>query len=258
MSSDACFVAGMRVTPLDVPAAVERICADAASSTPRVYALVNAHSSKLRRESPEYGSLLEDSRRVIGLADGASVSAAARLSGCTDVGRSPGPDLLEACCAECARTGVPVFLLGGAPGVAERLAEVLAARHEGLHVAGTATPPYGEWSEAEDGRLVRAVRDSGAKLVWMGVSAPKQEIWAYRHADKVGVPLVCVGAAFDFATGSKPRAPRWMRRAGIEWMHRLMTEPGRLWKRYLVGNWLFVVDVARYGRHAAHPANAAD
>lgn len=223
----------------------------ARDATPVVYVLVNAHSAKLRRESPPYAALLADTGRCVNLPDGASVTYAARLLGYGDIGRCPGPDLMEAICARAAVDGIPVFLLGGAEGVADSLADALRSRHEGLFVAGTATPAFGEWSDEENRRLVEAVTASGARILFTGVSAPKQEIWAYEHLDDLGMPIVCVGAAFDFGTGRKSRAPQWMRRAGLEWVHRLLSEPGRMWKRYLVGNTLFMWDVLRYGRKPA-------
>lgn len=244
-------VAGVTVTAHSTVGAVEQIHADCSQVRRRTYILVNAHSAKLRRESPAYARLLADTERCVNLPDGASVTYAARLLGYGDIGRCPGPDLMEAVCARAAAEGVPVFLLGGAEGVADALADALRSRHEGLIVAGTATPPFGEWPEEENRRLVEAVKSSGARILFMGVSAPKQEIWAYEHLDELKMPILCVGAAFDFGTGRKSRAPEWMRRAGIEWVHRLLSEPGRMWKRYLVGNTLFVWDVLRYGRKPA-------
>jgi len=240
----------MPVVPADLNAASNLICTDAHAGKPRVYALVNAHSAKLRRDSAAYAGVL-DSDRTLGLPDGASMSFAARLVGHGDIGRSPGPDLLEVCAAQCAREGLPVFLLGGADGVADSLSARLRERHEGLVVAGVATPPFGDWPETESARLLASVRQSGARVLWMGVSAPKQEVWAHERIDQLGMPAVCVGAAFDFSTGRKSRAPRWMRSVGLEWAYRLMTEPRRMWQRYLVGNSMFLFDALRYGRRRA-------
>lgn len=244
----------MSVCGMGTQRASSLVCSEAATGAGKVYVLVNAHSAKLRRESPAYAALLADTDRCVNLPDGASVTYVGRLLGYGDIGRCPGPDLMEAVCARAAVDGVPIFLLGGAEGVADALSEALRSRHEGLVVAGTATPPFGEWPDDESDRLVRAVRDSGAHILFMGVSAPKQEIWAHEHLDELQMPIVCVGAAFDFATGRKSRAPHWMRRMGIEWVHRLITEPSRMWKRYLVGNTLFVWDVVRYGRKLAPPS----
>lgn len=244
-------VAGLSLARAGLQAASAQILEDAQARTARVFALINAHSAKLRRESQPYAIAVADTERVVGLPDGASLTFAARLLGCGDIGRCPGPDLLEVTCARAAQEEIPIFLLGGEEGVADALAAALRSRHSGLLVAGTATPPFSEWPEKENRRLVRAVKDSGARILWMGVSAPRQEIWAHRHVDELDMPIVCVGAAFDFNTGRKSRAPAWMRRMGLEWLHRLMTEPRRTWKRYLVGNTLFVWDVIRYGRRPA-------
>lgn len=251
MSNPPRFIAGVPVRALPLEDACVRVCADATASRPRVYALVNAHSAKLRRDSREYATLLADTRKVWCLADGASVSAVGKLLGYGDVGRSPGPDLLEAVCVQAAEEDVAVFLLGGAEGVANVLAYALRSRNTGLAVAGTATPPFGQWSSQDNRHLVDAVKSSDARVLFIGVSAPKQEIWAYNHVEELGIPIVCVGAAFDFNSGTKQRAPEWMRRTGIEWVHRLLTEPGRMWRRYLVGNTLFLWDVVRYGRRPA-------
>ena len=244
-------VAGVPVTAISTTIAAQEVCRGGWESRAATFVLVNAHSAKLRWDNPAYAALLADTDRCVNLPDGASVTYAARLLGYGDIGRCPGPDLMETVCAKAAEEGIAIFLLGGAQGVSDRLAGALQSRHQGLEIAGTATPPFGEWPEDENDRLVRAVRDSGARILLMGVSAPKQEIWAYEHLDQLNMPIVCVGAAFDFATGRKSRAPRWMRRAGLEWVHRLVTEPGRMWKRYLVGNTLFVWDVVRYGRKLA-------
>ena len=247
-------IAGIGISAGDLSAAVARVAEGASGrAVGATYVLINAHSAKLRRESAAYAALLADTECCVNLPDGASVTHVARLLGYGDIGRCPGPDLMEAVCAKAAVDGIPVFLLGGADGVAPALADALRSRHGGLMVAGTATPLFGEWSDEENRRLVAAVRESGACILFMGVSAPKQEIWAYEHLDELQMPIVCVGAAFDFGTGTKSRAPEWMRRMGLEWVFRLASEPRRMWKRYLVGNTLFIWDVLRYGRRLAPP-----
>ncbi len=244
-------VGGVSISRTALPEATLALLGDATDGHPRVYTLFNAHSAKLRRESRAYAAVIADLHRCVNLPDGASVTYAARLLGYGDIGRCPGPDLIESVCARAAGEGIPIFLLGGAEGVADELAAALCFRHPGLIVVGTATPPFGEWPATENSRLVDAVKSSGARILFMGVSAPKQEIWAYNHVEELKIPIVCVGAAFDFNTGRKQRAPEWMRKAGIEWIHRLFSEPGRMWKRYLVGNTLFIWDVIKYGRRPA-------
>ncbi len=247
------YVAGLRVECGDVRRAAEEIVETARSVHPRVYVFLNGHSATLRRSNRRYAEIVADSARVVGLADGASVTYVGRLLWRRNIGRAAGPDVLDTVCALAAKQGIRVFFLGGEAGVVKMLAEALCARHPGLKIAGTATPPFGEWSEETNRALVGAVKESGARILFMGVSAPKQEIWAYEHLDELGIPIVCVGAAFDFLSVRKPRAPKWKRKIGLEWLFRLITEPRRLWKRYLIGNLVFLWDVIRYGRRPAPP-----
>jgi N-acetylglucosaminyldiphosphoundecaprenol N-acetyl-beta-D-mannosaminyltransferase len=127
---------------------------------------------------------------------------------------------------------------------ADALTSTLAARYPDAALSGTIVPPVAEsWPDDFTHDAVRAVGSSGARIVWVGVSAPKQEIWAIQAAESLTAPVVCVGAALDFLTQTKPRAPVLMRRLGLEWLFRLVAEPRRLWHRYLVGNTVYLWDL---------------
>ncbi len=249
-SDDVCHVAGMAVIRSDVSDIAGRILADASTKTPRVYISINANSASLRRDFPGYAEAISDPRAIC-VADGVSVTLGGALLGQRKIGRVPGVDVLEEASRMATDTDVSFFLLGGDPQVAQMLRMRLEERFEGLRVVGVATPPYGEWSEEESQHLIEGVRRSGADVLWLGVAAGKQEVWAMRHLDEIGVPVACVGAAFDFLSGRKRRAPRWMRRAGLEWLHRFASEPTRLWRRYTIGNATFLADLLRYGRRPA-------
>lgn len=251
MTLEHIHVAGLPVVKADVARALDALWDDARACRPRVYALVNGFSATLRRE-PAYRALLL-AADTVPLADGTPMTVGALLTGQGRISRCPGADLLEAAAARAAAAdGTSFYLLGGGGGVASELATRLSDRHPGLRIAGHATPPFGDWSDEESARLADAVVASEADIVWLGVSAPKQEIWAARWAPRMGLPVVCVGAAFDFLSGRKPRAPRWMRGIGLEWLFRLLSEPRRVWKRYLVGNAVFVLDLLRWGRRPVH------
>jgi N-acetylglucosaminyldiphosphoundecaprenol N-acetyl-beta-D-mannosaminyltransferase len=132
-------------------------------------------------------------------------------------------------------TGYRHFFYGAAPGVAERLAENLVRRFPGLQIAGVYSPPFRPLTEAEDASIIRMINSSGADIVWVGLSTPKQEKWMRDHVGRVEAPvLLGIGAAFDFHAGTVRRAPVWMQRIGMEWFHRLVSEPRRLWRRYLI------------------------
>ncbi len=174
--------------------------------------------------------------------DGMPLVWISRWRGFKNVDRVYGPDLLLAVCARSQQAGYRHFFYGGAQGIADKLAAKLRERFPDLVVAGTFSPPFRPLTAEEDREVVRRIKDSGADIVWVGLSSPKQEFWMAEHRSLLNVPvLIGVGAAFDFCAGVKPQAPRWIQRSGMEWLFRLMTEPRRLWRRYLTSIPLFLV-----------------
>lgn len=174
--------------------------------------------------------------------DGMPLVWLGRWHGHDRVTRVYGPDLMLAVCDAGRIDGVRHFFYGGAPGVAEELHRALSARFPGLQVTGTYTPPYRELTEAELADLQKQIAAAQPDVIWIGLSSPKQEHFMAAHAATLDAGLLIgVGAAFDFLSGLVPQAPRWMQRSGLEWLHRLATDPVRLWRRYLVHNPMFVL-----------------
>lgn len=151
-----------------------------------------------------------------------------------------GPELMRRLCLAAAERGISVYLYGGTPEVAEVLPGRLAELAPRLKIAGAESPPFRPLTPSEDEALVARIRASGAGLVFIGLGCPKQDRFAHAHRDAIPAVQLCVGAAFDFLAGAKRMAPSWMQRWGLEWLFRLTTEPGRLWRRYLVTNSQFV------------------
>jgi N-acetylglucosaminyldiphosphoundecaprenol N-acetyl-beta-D-mannosaminyltransferase len=177
--------------------------------------------------------------------DGLPLTWVARLRGHA-AERVCGPDVMLTLCDRGRALGIRHYFLGGAPGTAEALTERLAAQFPRLAVAGSASPPFRPTSEAEDRAIIDAVNAAKPDIVWVGLGSPKQDVWAASHAMRLDCGLVLpVGAAFDFHSGRVRRAPRWMRRIGLEWLFRLAMEPRRLFRRYLVTNTRFMVLLAR-------------
>jgi N-acetylglucosaminyldiphosphoundecaprenol N-acetyl-beta-D-mannosaminyltransferase len=150
------------------------------------------------------------------------------------VERTCGPDLMERLMASSPRTGLRHYLYGGKPGVAEALKARFTDRYPGLRIVGIESPPFRPATPAETAQTLDRIRASGADVVWIGVSSPKQDVWMHDNYRALSQTLIGVGAAFDFHAGAVRRAPRWMQKAGIEWLHRLAQEPRRLWRRYLI------------------------
>lgn len=178
--------------------------------------------------------------------DGQPVRMALNLlhrAGLTD--RVYGPTLMLRLCAAAAAEGLPIYLYGSTPAVAGQLSRALRARFPGLVVAGAEPSLFRPITPAESADLGQRIRASGARLVFIGLGCPRQELFAHAHREIIGLPQICVGAAFDFHAGNKKQAPRWMQDHALEWLYRLGQEPRRLLRRYAVTNTVFLFALAR-------------
>lgn len=214
--------------------AIDRIVGLARADEPSVVVTANLDHVRRFGRDARYRGVVEGSPLVV--ADGMPVLWAAWVSGAALPERVAGSSLLEPLCRRAGEAGLRVFLLGGEAGVAERCAGLLESRCPGLFVAGVFCPARGfESSEAGMGEVAARVGASGADIVCVALGSPKQEFVAEDLMRRV--PAACwigVGISFSFVTGDVRRAPRWMQRVGLEWTHRLVQEPRRLFRRYLV------------------------
>lgn len=238
---------GMKIDAVDMTAAVKTVedwCSSPREDdckyvvTPNVDHAVMFQTDEGLRQSYANASMV--------LADGAPVVLASRLLRKALPERVAGSDLVPALFDSVAsrpEDGQPlrVFLLGAGPGVADRAAEVIHERWSGVEVVGTLSPPMGfEHNEAENKRILDAVAACQPDLVLIGLGAPKQELWIGRHADRLQAKAaLCIGATIDFLAGEKSRAPRLLQKLGLEWVHRMATEPSRLARRYARDAWIF-------------------
>ncbi|PKO01336.1 MAG: glycosyltransferase [Chloroflexi bacterium HGW-Chloroflexi-4] len=165
--------------------------------------------------------------------DGMAIVWLLQLKGYKETRRVYGPDLLMAACQHGANKNWKHFFYGGEPGVARNLSDKLQHQIPNLQITGTCSPPFGRPTSIEENALLNMLNQSGADFLWVGMSSPWQEIWMHENRDRIRIPvMVGVGAAFDFLSGSKKQAPKWIQRIGMEWLYRLIKEPKRLWPRY--------------------------
>lgn len=157
--------------------------------------------------------------------------------------RIDGPSLMWRACDLASRCEAPVFLYGGSAYVLQLLVSRLTENFPTIRIVGAVSPPYRELTADEEADFASEIRSSGAKLVLVCLGCPKQEKWIARNRSSTDAIFIGVGAAFEFFAGTKPRAPMWMREVGLEWLHRLYSEPRRLWRRYLFTNTSFVLAV---------------
>lgn len=178
--------------------------------------------------------------------DGMPLVWIGRLLGRRETQRIYGPDLMLSLCALASTRGYRLFLYGGRPQTLARLKQTLTRRFANTKIVGVWSPPFRELTRREEARGRKLINQSRAQLVLVGLSTPKQELWMQRNSSHLDARvLIGVGAAFDFVAGSLPQAPAWLRPLGLEWLFRLVQEPRRLWKRYLVNNTLFLLLVIK-------------
>ena len=236
-------VLGAPIDAITMESAVSRIAAWARAAESRMVCICNVHSVVTAAEDPTFMRAIEGAD--LATPDGAPVAWMLRRQGVTSQPRVSGPDLMLEYCAHAATRGEAIFLYGSTEATLKALQQQLLACWPALRIAGALSPPFRPTSAAEDEADVQTINASGARTVWVSLGCPKQELWMSAHRGRVQAVMVGVGAAFDFHAGTVSRAPAWMRRHGLEWLHRLISEPRRLGRRYVVTNTAFIWRAAR-------------
>jgi N-acetylglucosaminyldiphosphoundecaprenol N-acetyl-beta-D-mannosaminyltransferase len=233
-------VLGVRFHCLSISSVLHLVECYIAEKRPRQLCLANAYTLALTFKDDELRRLLNQADLV--LADGMSIVWGGQWLGSHIPQRVAGPDLTDAICALAETSGYRVFFLGSTADNLARLKEVLLRRWPRLQIVGMFSPPMCEKLTPEDNALIfAALGSSKPDVLFVGMSTPKQEKWIASNLKHLQVPVsVGIGAAFDFMSGLVPRAPELLQKSGFEWLYRLYCEPRRLWKRYLLGNVLFL------------------
>ena len=225
-------VIGILVNAIDYEATTERIIAGAADGAPLALSAAASHAVMTGHDDPEHRYRLNGLDLLV--PDGHPVRHALRLLyGVRIDDRVYGPNLMLKVCERAAALGLPIYLYGSSPEVVTRLESNLRHRFPALRVAGAEPSAFRALTEGERDALADRIRASGARIVFVGLGCPRQETWAYEMRDRLSVPILAVGAAFDFHAGTLAQAPRWMQDHSLEWLYRLVREPRRLWRRYL-------------------------
>jgi N-acetylglucosaminyldiphosphoundecaprenol N-acetyl-beta-D-mannosaminyltransferase len=242
MDDPICRIFGCRIDAVTMDEAVETIegWIAAAEATCRYVVTPNVHHAALLRRDEGLRRAYAEAGLV--LADGMPLVAAARLLHRPLPQRVAGSDLVPALFEHYRGRPLRVYLLGAAEGVAVRAAVKINERWPDVQVVGMFSPPLGfEDDPLQNEAILRSVADARPDVLVVGLGAPKQEVWVHSHRGEIQArAALCVGATIDFLAGHKRRAPTWMRRCGLEWLHRLASEPRRLGRRYLRDAWSFV------------------
>lgn len=237
-----CNVLGVGVSAINLDIALARISEALAKRQKGYVCVTGVHGVSEAQSDADFRRILN--RSFLCTPDGMPLVWVGRLQGKKQMDRVYGPDLMLLVMAESEKRGWKHFFYGGAHGTAEALRTKLVEKFPKLQVSGTYEPPFRPLNAQEQADLSEAVRKAQPDMMWVGLSTPKQERFMAEYLQKLDVTLMFgVGAAFDFHAGKVRQAPRWMQRAGLEWLFRLCSEPRRLWKRYLKNNPLFLLRI---------------
>jgi N-acetylglucosaminyldiphosphoundecaprenol N-acetyl-beta-D-mannosaminyltransferase len=239
-------VLGIGIDVLNWDAALGRLLLWGRLEESRYVCICNVHSVVTAGQDPGFERVVHEAD--LATPDGAPVAWLMRRMGVTGQDRINGPDLMWRYCELSNKLtyDLPsIFMYGGSEEVLSTLQKRLTAHFPNLQIAGAYSPPFRPLSSEEDEEVVKLINQSGAGVVWVSLGCPKQEFWMAAHRGRIQAVMVGVGAAFDYHAGTIKRAPLWMQRSGLEWFHRLLSEPRRLWRRYLITNTLFIFGAAK-------------
>lgn len=235
-------VLGVQIDALSWEAALERMLGWARARESRYVTICNVHVVVSASRDEPYREVINGSDMAT--PDGAPVAWMLRRLGFANQSRISGPDVMWELCARAANEGLPIYCYGSTANTLGLLETRLRAAFPALRMT-MESPPFRALTDEEDAAAVERINAGGAGIVFVGLGCPKQERWMAEHRGRVNAVMIGVGAAFDFHAGTVQRAPSWMRDNGLEWLHRLASEPRRLWKRYMVTNTLFIAGAAR-------------
>jgi N-acetylglucosaminyldiphosphoundecaprenol N-acetyl-beta-D-mannosaminyltransferase len=234
---------GVQVEALDMARTVDRVKDAIAGQTKGYVCLVGVHGIMEAQRNWNLAKIYAGS--MIAVPDGTPTVWVGHLQGFNWMRRVTGPDLMLEVfrCKEL--TSCKHFFYGGKPGVAEELSVSLSRRFPGARIVGTYTPPYRDLNKSEEDELIAKICELKPDIIWVGISTPKQEIFMRKYLPVFDTTLMLgVGAAFDFHTGRIKDCAEWIKRAGLQWLHRLLQDPRHLWRRYLRNNPAFVWHIA--------------
>lgn len=235
---------GVNISSITMDEALDWIVRHARLCLPGQVCFINAHCLNIAYKNSEYKEVLKTADRVF--PDGVGIRIACRIRGSVLAANINGTDLFPRLCQRLAQSRLSLFLLGSREDVVTSAASKMRKRYPGLRVAGVR---HGYFAPGDEGRIVDEINHSGASILLVGMGVPEQDLWIARNTAKLAPAVkIGVGGLFDFYSGRIRRAPQWMREIGMEWAWRLFMEPGRMWRRYIIGNPLFLFRVWREPR----------
>jgi N-acetylglucosaminyldiphosphoundecaprenol N-acetyl-beta-D-mannosaminyltransferase len=231
-------ILGVRIAVTNYAETAEKCVDWARSGQSRTVIFANVHVVMEACDNPAFRSKLNAADMVN--PDGMPLVWALKALGIRQASRVYGPDAMQVLLGKATESNLRVGFYGGSPATLAKLVDTVRETYPGVEIAFTMSPPFRPLTRDEDEEVVRQIKESGTQILFVGLGCPKQEHWLMEHQSRIPAVMLAVGAAFDFLANTKPQAPRWMMRNGLEWVFRLATEPRRLAGRYLKHNPRFV------------------
>lgn len=242
---DCCNIMGVNISVTNMEKTIARIKENLESWRGKYICVSNVHTTVTASEDEEYLNIQNNA--VIALPDGGPLSKFSREKGYNGAERVTGPDLMKRILSESVENGWRHFFYGSTEETLGKLKQVIADKYPGAVICGMISPPFRPLSVAEDEAIVDEIKRTKPDFVWVGLGAPKQEVWMAAHQDRIPGLMIGVGAAFDYEVGNIKRAPKWMQKANLEWLYRLMQDPKRLFSRYFRTNTKYLLWKYRFG-----------
>ncbi|MDD6072605.1 MAG: WecB/TagA/CpsF family glycosyltransferase [Clostridiales bacterium] len=231
---DKCNILGVHIAVTTMQEMVDFLCDNEEELRGKYVCVSNVHTTVTAYEDKVYRKVQNNA--IVAIPDGKPLELACKRCGYKQARRVAGPDLMLEIFAASEKKGYSHFFYGSTDETLECLKKNLLEKYPKLKIAGMYSPPFTKQSEEDDAEDIARINGAKPDFVWVGLGAPKQEIWMYEHRDKINAVMLGVGAGFDYHAGKIKRAPKWAQELCLEWLFRLIQDPKRLWKRYVSTN----------------------
>lgn len=242
-----CNILGVNINVTNMKETVSYICDNLESLKGDYICVSNIHTTVMAYEDEKYRKIQNSG--VMALPDGGPLSVVSRRRGFKEAERVTGPDLMEEIFKISIKKEYRHYFYGSTQETLDELNIKLNEKYPNINIVGMYSPPFRKLTEEEDNEFIRNINSSKPDFIWVGLGAPKQEIWMYNHREKVSGLMLGVGAGFDYHANRIKRAPKWMQNYSLEWLYRLIQDPKRLFKRYLHTNFKFIYAIITEGRN---------
>ena len=236
---DTCEIMGVNISVTNMEKTVNKIKDNLNEWSGKYICVSNVHTMVTASEDNSYKAI--QNKAVIALPDGGPLSKYSREQGHEGASRVTGPNLMQRILKESAENGWRHYFYGSTQDTLDKLKDVINERYKGAIICGMMSPPFRPLTVAEDEQIIKEINEASPDFIWVGLGAPKQEIWMAAHENKVKGLMIGVGAAFDYESGNIKRAPEWMQKRNLEWLYRLMQDPKRLFSRYIKTNTKYLI-----------------